>query len=156
MASSFNRVILAGNMTRDPEARALPSGQPLTKFSLAVNRAYTTKEGEKREEVTYVDIESYGKQAEIIAKYCGKGSGILVEGRLKLDQWEDKKTGEKRSKLGIFGENLQLLSRPSGPPSDGGSNVSRFKQEQAAVNPRQAAAGVTNDGPVGADDDVPF
>jgi len=67
-------------MTRDPEARALPSGQALTKFSLAVNRSYSTKEGEKREEVTYVDIESYGKQAEIIAKYCGKGSGILVEG----------------------------------------------------------------------------
>jgi len=76
VASSFNRVILAGNMTRDPEARALPSGQALTKFSLAFNRAYTTKEGEKREEVTYVDIESYGKQAEIIAKYCGKGSGM--------------------------------------------------------------------------------
>ena len=109
MASSFNRVILAGNMTRDPEARALPSGQALTKFSLAVNRAYTTKEGEKREEVTYVDIESYGKQAEIIAKYCGKGSGILVEGRLKLDQWEDKKTGEKRSRLGVVLENFTFI-----------------------------------------------
>lgn len=121
MASSFNRVILAGNMTRDPEARALPSGQALTKFSLAVNRSYSTKEGEKREEVTYVDIESYGKQAEIIAKYCGKGSGILVEGRLKLDQWEDKKTGEKRSRLGVVLENFTFIGGKSQGGEEGGS-----------------------------------
>jgi single-strand DNA-binding protein len=110
VASSFNRVILAGNMTRDPEARALPSGQALTKFSLAVNRAYTTKEGEKREEVTYVDIESYGKQAE-----------ILVEGRLKLDQWEDKKTGEKRSRLGVVLENFTFIGGKSQGGEEGGS-----------------------------------
>ena len=103
MASSFNRVILAGNMTRDPEARALPSGQPLTKFSLAVNRAYTTKEGEKREEVTYVDIESYGKQAEIIAKYCGKGSG------------------EKRSRLGVVLENFTFIGGKAQGGEEGGS-----------------------------------
>jgi single-strand DNA-binding protein len=121
VAASFNRVILAGNMTRDPEARALPSGQPLTKFSLAVNRSYTTKEGEKREEVTYVDIESYGKQAEIIAKYCGKGSGILVEGRLKLDQWEDKKTNEKRSRLGVVLENFTFLGGKAQGGEEGGS-----------------------------------
>jgi len=122
MASSYNRVILAGNMTRDPEAKALPSGQALTKFSLAVNRAYTTKEGEKREEVTYVDVESYGKQAEIIAKYCGKGSGILVEGRLKLDQWDDKKTGEKRSRLGVVLENFTFIGgKPQGGSEEGGS-----------------------------------
>jgi single-strand DNA-binding protein len=104
VASSFNRVILAGNMTRDPEARALPSGQALTKFSLAVNRAYTTKEGEKREEVTYVDIESYGKQAEI-----------------KLDQWEDKKTGEKRSRLGVVLENFTFIGGKSQGGEEGGS-----------------------------------
>ena len=122
MASSFNRVILAGNMTRDPEARSLPSGQAITKFSLAVNRAYTTKEGEKREEVTYVDIDSFGKQAEIIAKYCGKGSGILVEGRLKLEQWEDKKTGEKRSRLGVVLENFTFIGgRGQGSGEEGGS-----------------------------------
>ena len=88
MASSYNRVVLVGNMTRDPESRALPSGQPLTKFSLAINRSYSTKEGEKREEVTYVDVDAFGKQAEVIAKYCSKGSGILVEGRLKQDSWD--------------------------------------------------------------------
>jgi len=94
VASSFNRVILAGNMTRDPEARALPSGQALTKFSLAVNRAYTTKEGEKREEVTYVDIESYGKQAEIIAK---------------------------RSRLGVVLENFTFIGGKSQGGEEGGS-----------------------------------
>lgn len=150
MASSFNRVILAGNMTRDPESRALPSGQALTKFSLAINRSYTTKDGEKREEVTYVDIESYGKQAEIIAKYCSKGSGILVEGRLKLDSWDDKKTGEKRSRLGVVLENFTFIGgrAQGGAASDGDSPAPR--SGGARGGPAPAA-----DGP-GPDDDVPF
>ncbi len=148
MASSFNRVILAGNMTRDPESRALPSGQPLTKFSLAINRSYTTKEGEKREEVTYVDIESYGKQAEIIAKYCTKGSGILVEGRLKLDQWDDKKTGEKRSRLGVVLENFTFIGgRAPGASSDGDSPAPR------SGGARGGSAPASDPAP---DDDVPF
>ena len=104
------------------------------------------------EEVTYVDIESYGKQAEIIAKYCGKGSGILVEGRLKLDQWEDKKTGEKRSKLGILGEGMQFLNRAATPAEGGGTNVNRARQLQFAPT----AAAQSNNGPIGPDDDVPF
>ena len=128
MASSFNRVILAGNMTRDPEARSLPSGQAITKFSLAVNRAYTTKEGEKREEVTYVDIDSFGKQAEIIAKYCGRGSGILVEGRLKLDQWEDKE-GKKQSKLRVVVENFQFIDSKGGGGGGGGERMGGRTQQ---------------------------
>ena len=148
MASSFNRVILAGNMTRDPESRALPSGQPLTKFSLALNRSYTTKEGEKREEVTYVDIESYGKQAEIIAKYCTKGSGILVEGRLKLDQWDDKKTGEKRSRLGVVLENFTFIGgRAPGASADGDSPSPRSGGARGGSAPASEPA---------PDDDVPF
>lgn len=147
MASSYNRVILAGNMTRDPEAKALPSGQALTKFSLAVNRAYTTKEGEKREEVTYVDIESYGKQAEVIAKYCGKGSGILVEGRLKLDQWDDKKTGEKRSRLGVVLENFTFLGgKPQGGASEEGGSAPRSRGGNDSPAPSAPEGG----------DDVPF
>lgn len=134
MAASYNRVIIAGNMTRDPEARALPSGMASTKFSLAINRAYTTKEGEKREEVTYVDVESYGKQAEIIAKYCGKGSGILVEGRLKLDQWEDKKTGEKRSRLGVVLENFTFTGgKPQGGDEGGSAPRSRGGNDSPAA-----------------------
>jgi len=150
MASSFNRVILAGNMTRDPESRALPSGQALTKFSRAINRSYTTKEGEKREEVTYVDIESYGKQAEVIAKYCSKGSGILVEGRLKLDSWDDKKTGEKRSRLGVVLENFTFIGgrAPGAASGDGESPAPRSGGSRGGSAPAA-------DGP-GPDDDVPF
>jgi single-strand DNA-binding protein len=149
MASSFNRVILAGNMTRDPESRALPSGQPLTKFSLAINRSYTTKDGEKREEVTYVDIESYGKQAEIIAKYCTKGSGILVEGRLKLDSWDDKKTGEKRSRLGVVLENFTFIGgRAQGGSADGEGPAPRSGGARGGASPAPSS-----DVP---EDDVPF
>ncbi len=145
MAASFNRVIIAGNMTRDPEARALPSGMASTRFSLAVNRAYTTKDGEKRDEVTYIDIDSYGKQAEVIAKYCGKGSSILVEGRLKLDQWEDKKTGEKRSRLGVVLENFTFLGgKPQGGDEGGSAPRSRGGQDNP-VSPSD-----------GGGDDVPF
>jgi single-strand DNA-binding protein len=144
VATSYNRVIIAGNMTRDPEARALPSGMASTRFSLAINRAYTTKEGEKREEVTYVDVDSYGKQAEVIAKYCGKGSGILVEGRLKLDQWEDKKTGEKRSRLSVVLENFTFTGGKPQSGDEGGSPRSRGGNDSPAAPSDQGG------------DDVPF
>ncbi len=119
--ASYNRVILAGNLTRDPELRSLPSGNAVLRMSLAVNRRYTGKDGETREDVTYVDIDAFGKQAETIAKYCGKGSGILVEGRLRLDQWDDRNTGEKRSKLGVVLENFTFLGGGSGRSRDEGS-----------------------------------
>lgn len=149
MASSFNRVILAGNMTRDPESRALPSGQPLTKFSLAINRTYTTKDGEKREEVTYVDIDAFGKQAEVIAKYCSKGSGILVEGRLKQDSWDDKKTGEKRTKLGVILENFTFIGgRAPGAAPEGDGPAPRSGGARGGASPAPSS-----DVP---EDDVPF
>jgi len=155
--ASYNKVVLMGNVTRDPEIRVTPKGTSIAKIGLAVSRKFSTESGEKKEEVTFVDVDFIGKVAEIINKYVKKGDPIMIDGRLKLDQWDDKKTGEKRSKLGIFGENLQLLSRPSGPPTDGGTNVSRHKQQQAAITPRQAAAGVTNDGPSeDSDQDIPF
>ncbi len=148
MASSFNRVILAGNMTRDPESRALPSGQPLTKFSLAINRSYTTKDGEKREEVTYVDIDAFGKQAEVIAKYCSKGSGILVEGRLKQDSWDDKKTGEKRTKLGVILENFTFIGGRAPGAAEGDSPAPRSGGARGGASPAPSS-----DVP---EDDVPF
>ena len=148
MASSFNRVILAGNMTRDPESRALPSGQPLTKFSLAINRSYTTKDGEKREEVTYVDIDAFGKQAEVIAKYCSKGSGILVEGRLKQDSWDDKKTGEKRTKLGVILENFTFIGGRAPGAADGDGPAPRSGGARGGASPAPSS-----DVP---EDDVPF
>ena len=105
--ASFNKVILMGNLTRDPELRVTASGNSICKLSLAVNRAYSTKEGERREEVTYVDVDSFGKQAEVISRYMRKGRPMMLEGRLRLDQWEAD--GQKRSKLGVVLENFQFL-----------------------------------------------
>lgn len=155
--ASYNKVVLMGNVTRDPEVRVTPKGTSIAKIGLAVSRKFSTESGEKKEETTFVDVDFIGKVSDVVSKYVKKGDPILIDGRLKLDQWEDKKTGEKRSKLGIFGENLQLLSRPSTPPTGGGSNVDRYNQQQLPVTARQAAAGVTNDGPAeDPDQDVPF
>lgn len=119
--ASYNKVILAGNLTRDPELRSLPSGNAVLRMSIAVNRRYTGKDGETKEEVTYVDIDAFGKQAETIAKYCTKGSGILVEGRLRLDQWDDRTTGEKRSKLGVVLEGFTFIGGGASRSRDEGS-----------------------------------
>ena len=97
--ASFNKVILVGNLTRDPELRYTPKGTAIAKIGLAVNRTWTSETGEKKEEVTFVDVDAFGRQAEIIGQYMKKGRPFLVEGRLQLDQWEDKQTNQKRSKL---------------------------------------------------------
>ena len=107
--ANVNKVILIGNVTRDVESKALPSGSSLTSLSLAVNRSYKTESGATREEVTFVDVELWGRVAEIAAQYVKKGSPLYVEGRLKMDSWEDKETGQKRSKMKVVGEAIQLL-----------------------------------------------
>ena len=99
--ASFNKVILMGNLTRDPETRVTATGLTICKLGLAVSRSFTTKDGERREEATFVDIDAFGKQAEVITKYFRKGKPILIEGRLKLDQWESNE-GQKRSKMGCL------------------------------------------------------
>ena len=96
----LNRVFLMGNLTRDPQQRFIASGQSVVEIGLATNRKFTTQSGEKREEVTFVDIEAWGKQGELIAKYLKKGNPIFIEGRLKFDSWQTKE-GEKRSKLRV-------------------------------------------------------
>ena len=106
--ASFNKVILMGNLTRDPEMRVTPNGHSICKIGLAVSRTFSTRDGERREETAFVDIDAFGKQAEVIAKYMRKGRPIMVEGRLKLDQWESNE-GQKRSKLGVVLENFQFL-----------------------------------------------
>ncbi|MDR0535907.1 MAG: single-stranded DNA-binding protein [Puniceicoccales bacterium] len=136
--ASFNKVILAGNLTRDPELKSLPSGQSLAKLGLAVNRRYKTKEGEQREEVIFIDIDCFGVQAETIAKYCTKGSGLLIEGRLKLDQWDDKNTGEKKSRLGVVLEGFTFLGSRGDNASGGGS-----QGNYDAVPARRPASGAT-------------
>ena len=151
----LNQVTLLGNVTRDPEMKFLPNGTAVAKFGLGMTRKYNTSDGQKREEVTFVDIDILGKTAEIAGKYVKKGDPLLVTGRLKLDQWDDKKTGEKRSKLCVLGEGIQLLSRP--PEGSGTRTGTSAPRTEQPITARQAAAGVTNDGPSDdGSDDVPF
>ena len=107
--ANLNKVMLIGNVTRDPEIKYTPKGSAVTDLGIAVNRVYTPEGGERREETTFVDITLWGRQAEIAGEYCKKGRSIYIEGRLQLDTWEDKTSGQKRSKLRVVGENFQLL-----------------------------------------------
>ena len=118
---SLNKVLLMGNLTRDPELRVTPKGTPICQFSLAINRQFKMESGESREEVTYVDVEAWGKQGETIAKYCTKGRPLYVEGRLRLDQWEDKNTKEKRSRMKVVLEGFQFLGDGRGGGQSGGA-----------------------------------
>lgn len=113
MSLNLNKVMLAGNLTRDPEVRTLPNGSAIANFGLAINRKYKAGE-ERREEVTFVDVECFGTTAQMVGQYLTKGRGAYVEGRLKLDQWDDKTTGQKRSKLKIVAEQVHFLTSGSG------------------------------------------
>jgi len=106
--ANLNKVLLMGNLTRDPEPRFTPSGTQVTTFDIAINRTYRTKDGEKKEETCFVTIETWGRQAETCAEYLHKGSSVFVEGRLKFSKWESQ-TGEKRSKLEVTAERVQFL-----------------------------------------------
>ncbi len=109
--SSFNRVTLLGNLTRDPELKRTKSGSAVTDIGLAMNRSRTLENGEKQDETTFVDVTVWGKTAENAAKYLQKGRSVLVEGRLQLDTWTDSKTGQNRSKLRVVAESLQFLGQ---------------------------------------------
>ncbi len=127
MAANFNKVIIAGNLTRDPELRTVGSGTACCQMSMAINRTWFDKpSNSKKEETTFVEVTLWGKQAENAGEYLQKGSSVLVEGRLKLDTWDDKATGQKRSKLVIVGEAVQFLTMKS----DGKSGGRQERQEQ--------------------------
>lgn len=164
--ASFNKVILIGNLTRDPELRYTPKGTAVAKLGLAVNRGWTTDAGEKKEEVTFVDVDVFGRTAENCGQYLRKGRPLLVEGRLKLEQWDDKQTGQKKQRLGVVGELVQFLgSKPEdgGRKSEGGSQRSENDGADwrsgppapAARDPQQAAED-PQPGPPPESDDVPF
>ena len=148
--ASFNKVILCGYLTRDVELRYTPKGTPVAKFGLAINRTWTGEDGQKREEVTFVDVDCFGKTAEVVSQYFRKGKPMLVEGRLKLDQWDDKQTGQKRSKLGVVLESfsfLDSLKEGEGKP----------REASPAAGRRQSAPADTGtDEPPRDDSDVPF
>jgi single-strand DNA-binding protein len=140
--ASFNKVILAGNLTRDPELTHTPKGTAVGKFSLAINRNWTTETGEKREEVTFVDVKAFGRQAETVAKFLRKGRPLLVEGRLHLETWDDKTTGAKRSRTVVVMESFSFID----------------SAERASSTPAPSAAAPAAPAPSTPidDDDVPF
>ena len=173
--ASFNRVILIGNLTRDPEVRYIPSGMAVAEIGLAVNRQFTDKNSnERKEEVTFVDVTLWGRQAELAGEYLAKGRPVMIEGRLHMDTWDDKATGQKRSKLKVVGETMQFLGSPQGgggggegggggyrggarsnsgggrpAPLGGGGNSGGSEPDYYSSGPAQQSGGAP-------DDDVPF
>jgi len=151
--AGYNKVILIGNLTRDPELRYTPKGVAIAKIGLAVNRSWRdSASGELKEEVTFVDIDAFGKQAETLGQYMKKGSPLMVEGRLRLDTWEDKQTNQKRSKLGVVLESFQFLdSRSNREP--GNPDAPRSRPAASPAAPTAPAEG--GEAPA-EEDDVPF
>ena len=147
--ASFNRVILVGNLTRDVEIRYTPSQLAVTEIGLAVNDR-VKKQGEWGDEATFVDITLFGRTAEVAGEYLSKGSPVLIEGRLKLDQWEQE--GQKRYKLKVVGEKMQMLGGRSGG-SGGGNRAPAQQHQQAASAPSQPQSQPAASPP---DDEVPF
>jgi single-strand DNA-binding protein len=158
--ANLNKVMLIGNLTRDPELRVTPKGTAICQFSLAVNRKFRDEAGADREEVTYVDIEAWGKSGENIAKYCTKGRPLFVEGRLRLDQWEDKTTKEKRSRMKVVCDNFQFLGTgraeggaPGGAEGGGGGEQPRYNAPAPRPGASRPAAPAAQEN---LDEDVPF
>ncbi len=153
--ANFNKVILAGNLTRDPELRYTPKGTAITKIGLAINRTWKSEAGETKEEVTFVDADAFGRTAEVIAQYLKKGRPILLEGRLKLDQWEDKNTHQKQSKLKVVIDGFQFLD--SGRPDGGTASSAPAPRPSApAAAPNSAPPAAEPDAGPPEEDDVPF
>ena len=120
--ANLNKVMIIGNLTADPEVRTTPRGNSLTELRLAVNRVSSGQnEGERREETTFLDVTCWGRTGEVAAQYLSKGRPVFIEGRLQMDTWEDKQTGQRRSRIRIIAENLQLLGGRDGAPQGGGN-----------------------------------
>jgi len=157
--ANLNRVLLIGNLTRDPEVRYTPKGTAVTEIGLAVNRVYSGEDGEKKEEVTFVDVTLWARQAEVAGQYLKKGRPVFIEGRLQLDSWDDKQTGQKRSRLRVVAENLQLLG--SRQDAEGASPASGSFSAPAPRRPPTTSAPPGRPEPRDPDldtepDDIPF
>jgi len=155
--ANLNKVMLIGNLTRDPELRHTPKGTAVSEIALAIKRVWNNDQGQKQEDVTFVDVTLWGRQAEVAQQYLTKGSPAYIEGRLQMDTWDDKETGKKRSKMRVVGEVLQLLgSRPSG--ASGGSNYAAPQSSSAPAEnsgpPQGASAAPADD--FQEDDEIPF
>ena len=157
--ASYNKVFLLGNLTRDPEVRYTPKGSAVADLGIAVNRQYTLETGEKREEVTFVDVTFWGRTAEVAGEYLKKGRSVFIEGRLQLDTWDDKQSGQKRSKLKVIGEMMQMLG---GRPGGGGGGEESGGAEEAPARSAKSSGGSRSApppksaGPAEPDDEIPF
>jgi single-strand DNA-binding protein len=159
--SSFNKVILLGNLTRDPQVRYTPGGTAVAELGLAINRTwFDQKTNSRRDETTFVDVTLWGRQAEVAGEYLAKGRQVLIEGRLHLDTWEDKESGQKRSKLKVVCENMRMVGgrgegggggggRGEGARSEGPRSGGQREMESSAGGPEEY-----HESPP--DDDVPF
>ena len=154
MALSLNRVMLAGNLTRDPQVRFLASEKAVAEFGLAINRRYKDKDGQSKDEVTFVEIEAWGRTAELVGQYLTKGRACYVEGRLKFDSWEDKE-GQKRSKLKVVADTVQVLDSRAPGERSASEGAEPSGPSKAAAAPASASAGGPAPSPV-ADDEPPF
>ena len=154
--ASVNKVILVGNCTRDPEVRYTPKGTAVADIGMAMNRYFSSDGGERREETTFVDVTLWGRQAEVAGEYLKKGRPVYIEGRLQLDSWDDKNTGQKRTKLKVVGEQMQLLGSREG----GGGSSPQQREENTQSNQSAPESSGGNDGAQfetdSEEDDIPF
>jgi single-strand DNA-binding protein len=147
--ASLNKVLLIGNLTRDPDVRMMSNGRPVCNFGLALNRSYKDAEGNRKDETTFVEVESFGPRAEAVGKFFTKGRSIFIEGRLKLDQWESKE-GEKRSALRVVLDSFEFVDSKQ----DGPSSNSRIVESAPSNEDSKSSPSVSKEADL--DDDVPF
>lgn len=136
-----------GNLTRDPELRYTPKGSAVADIGIAINRVWNNEAGQRQEETIFVDVTLWGRQAEIAQQYLAKGRGVFIEGRLQMDTWDDKASGQKRTKLKVVAENLQFIP-------DGKGNQSSGEKQQSAANNRSQPQQKPQDND--SEDDIPF
>ncbi len=158
MAMQLNRVMLAGNLTRDPQVKFLANERAVAQFGLAINRRFKGADGQLKEEVTFVDIEAWGRTAELVGQYLTKGRACFVEGHLRLDSWDDKKDGQKRTKLKVVADNVQFLDSrgertKAAGAAEGGSDAPEPEQRDAPAPARPSAPAASAEG---GDDEPPF
>lgn len=155
--ANLNKVMLIGNLTRDPELRYTPSGKAVADISLAINRVWVNDAGQKQEDTTFVDVTLWGRQAELAQQYLTKGRGAYIEGRLQMDTWDDKETGKKRSKLKVVGDSLQFLPDGRGGSPTGGAapQQQRASAPSQRSGPPQGASAAPPD-EFQDEDDIPF
>jgi single-strand DNA-binding protein len=156
--ANLNKVLLLGNLTRDPELRYTPKGTAVADIAVAINRVWNNEQNQRQEETTFVDITLWGRQAEIAQQYLTKGRGVFIEGRLQMDSWEDKASGQKRSKLKVVAENLQFMpdgkGNAGGGYSSGGAGSSSAPARSAGPSAMSGAS--ADDSGFQEEDDIPF